>query len=228
MKRTLSDFNARHRAKKQARKMPSTTAAQMGQIAKKVLLNQAETKSYVSEGTQNVIDNLAKFQNLNYGVTTGGTRLDRIGQKIYLTSIRIKGLYYSNSSSNTSTKSFRVLVIKKTVSLGTGVGTPTLTDIFRSGTTNVVTTAMVDTDKVSVFYDKTFATTPTFGAVTTQTMLRPFEFIIPFGQKEVFTDAGNSELQNGSYFLVLCSYDGNGVLSSGGFNYSWSFNFKDE
>lgn len=200
----------------------------MGQIAKKVILGQAETKSYVAEITTNINDNGAKYLNLNYPISTGGARTDRIGQKIYLTSIRVRGQFYSNYLSSTTTKAFRVLLIKAAPSLGTSNGAISLTDVFRSGTTGVVHDAMVDTAKVKVFYDKTWTTTPTYGVTNAQTMLRPFEFVVPFGKSESFANSGNSELMDGSYFIIMCAYDGNNTFTPGGFNLAYSFNFKDE
>lgn len=202
--------------------------ANISRIARKVLLKAAETKIYAATITSNVTDNTTVAINLNSGIVTGATSVDRLGTKIMLMNIRIHSMFYSNTASNTATKAYRIAVIKTPTRLTATNVTVTATDIFKSGAINTNMTAHFDLKKVKLLYDQTFTTTPTYGSVATQLMLQPQSVSIPVNKSEVYESDSSQYIQSGNYYLCLAAYDGNGVLAPGGFNVAYTLSFKDE
>lgn len=221
-----SDSTARKRTSK-SKQSSKLTAARVRRIAKSVLLKSAETKSYVAEYTTNVSDNAAAAINLNFALAVGDGNENRIGTKIHITNIRVRGLVYSNNAT-TTTKIARVLLIKTSEALTNTTNTAiTNSLVFRTGTTGVVSNAHVDMKKVTLLHDERMEMTPTYGAVSPQTMLMPYDFNIVLNKPEVYKSDAAGYLKNGNYYLILVAYDG----STGaciGFNNAVSINFKDE
>lgn len=202
--------------------------ASISRIARRVILKAAETKLYAATNTINVADNTTTAINLNSGISTGSTSVDRLGTKIMIMNIRIHSLFYSNGSSNSATKAFRISVIKTPTRLTATNTTVTSTDVYKSGTVNTTMAAHFDLKKVKLLYDQTFSVTPSYGTVAPQVMLYPKRISIPVNKSEVYESDSSSYIPSGNYYLLLSTYDGNGVLAPGGFNIAYTVSFKDE
>lgn len=200
----------------------------MRQLAKQVVIGSAETKTWCNQNTSNIVDNGGVYVNLTNGVVVGTGQVNRIGKKIRPVRIDVRCLFYSNPASGTATKTFRVMLIKTNIRLGTTSGTLTLNDIFKPSTQSVVMDSLPDLNKVTVYHDRTYTTTPTYGSVTAQTMLRPIQFSVYPKSPDHYEEDTSSYLKNGSYYLIFTAYDGNVTVTPGGFNYAWNFQFKDE
>lgn len=236
MKRSLSQWRKNETAYKRRRTVQTLAAAKtVRNIAKKVILQQAETKVQGNDDFSNIGDNAAVYQNLTYPIAQGAGEYDRIGRKIHLTSIRVKGSFYTNTSSITNSKLFRVILLKTTQNLGTGKGSvSSLNDIFVPGTTNVVTNGMVDLKKcVKVYHDEVIYSQPfiyntAVGVVTQSVDFQPFEFSVKINKSEFYQDDAASHLSQGDYYLIFCAFDNNVSLAPGGINYTTAVYFKDE
>jgi len=240
MKRKYASGNTPATQSGRKRKLPrksgtTASAATIRSIAKKVILGTAETKVYTFDDIQNVADAKSVYHNLTYGIDQGSAEYQRIGRKIHITNIRVKGNFYSNTSSISNSKIFRVTLIKTTQQLGTTKGAlATQGDVFLAGSLDLSTNSMVDLKKTGrIFHDQTFYSQPVIyntalGVVTQSTDLVPFEFNCKIDRTENYKDDSADFLQTGDYYLILSAYDGNITLAPGGFNYAVAVNFKDE
>lgn len=211
-----------------------TTVGQVKTIAKSVLNSAAETKSYISLGTNIApLDDAFGVANLMFPMAQGSSSTAYLGEQIYLKNIHIKGRIFTNTglSTITNVKLCRVVVFRTKKPLtNTVTNSATILDVFRNNPTGLATTGHIDFTKVQLLYDQTMTIYPEIGspgATQTQVINVPVDIKIPINKKEWFDADNSGYLKFSNVYIGYTSYDGNAVVAPTTLQFAWTINFKD-
>lgn len=214
-----------------ARKPRVVSNAAIAKIARGVVLRQAETKSFYFAYNSTPNDNILNVVNCTGQITQGTSNFNRIGEKIYVNSIKIKGLI-SNFNSTTSTgKTFRLTVFKSAENLtASTVSNVTPTRLYKAGgATDVVTVMMTDEHKITTLWDKTWSIQPTLvNGLVVSNDFTPIEISVPINRNESYYNDGSPYLKNQTYYVGISAYEvNNPLLTPVSFQGYIEVNFKD-
>lgn len=213
------------KTRKSFRKVVGKSDKHIMAVAKKAVMQVAETKSYLNNNSSSVLlDNTTYATNLIYGMSQGTTAETYIGEKIHLQSIRLKGFLYTSITS-ANTKMFRITVIrtKKALTSSSSFAAITGTDVYRPY--SFIPQAHVDLHKVDSLYDRIYTLQPQISSGVVQ---QPFDIRVKINRKETWDADNSGYLKNKNYYLVVTGYDTSGASYPVSCVCEWAVNFKDE
>lgn len=197
----------------------------IAQVAKAAVMKVSETRSSIRSSFLNPLDELVAAQNLVHHLTQGDTSEGHTGQEIFLKNINIRG--HIQKSSSALDAIVRVMVVK---SINPFTNTTILNmspqNVFRAGGTADynATSAHLDFNKVQVLADKQYRLVPQF---STHRPLIPVNLNIQINQNKKYQQDNSGYFKDGNYYLIVTSYDGNGISAPATFDYDWTVNYKD-
>lgn len=196
---------------------------------KSVLYKQAETKSFIAGASLYPIDTDFGCQNLNTGIVQTTSSEGRVGEKIFIRNIRIRGaVTMTNIATNSNGKSYRIMVVRTKTLLGPSATnqTMTLSNVFRVSPTGGanITQMHVDLHKVDVLYDKVGTIIPNFDH---QGKIKPIFINIKINKNEFFEADNSGFFKTKNYWLLFGAWDGSASATPLNFSYTWAVNYKD-
>lgn len=125
-------------------------------ISKQVVLNTAETKSFIQTTSAALFNDLVYAQNLNFGLQQGVTADQLIGEKIFIKNIyaRYKLVGTNNATASNENTAIRVLVIRTKKALTNTFASITKGDVFRGSSFNMAYSGLVDLHEVDLLFDE--------------------------------------------------------------------------
>jgi len=200
----------------------------LAKFVKRVIYKAAETKSYLNYSELIPINNQTDVKNLIFFMNQGTNAEQIVGEKFHLKNIRIQGSFLSVNAKN-STKSGRIIVFKTKKPLtNDALANLPLTDLFRSGGSNIRMDQHVDVHKVDLLFDKTYRLTPN---VEGMEMQKQFKINIKLNKDEYFDADNSGYLKKGNYYLAFTTFDPGCVpeVAPSGLScrYTFAINYKD-
>lgn len=206
------------------------TAQAVAKIARAVTMKAAETKSYITSVADTVTDNVYRTVCVNYGIGQGAASEQKLGEKIFVKNLRIKGKVFQTSSGGASMlqRIGRIVVFRSKKNLATSnPATLTRSDLMRTGGASYISADHVDLHKVNLLYDQTFLF-PLQNA-TDQYTNHLIDINIPINKTCYFdSDTTNNYFKNEDIYIAYAIYTNGGITTPGTYIFNYSLNFKDE
>lgn len=202
--------------------------AQVARIARQVTLKTAETKSYIANIADSVTDNVYRVVCLNYGMVEGNTAETRVGEKVFIKNVRIKGTALNTSGGGASMLQrigrITVFMAKKNLATSSPSTLTTRSDVFRG--TAYIHSDHVDLHKVTLLYDNTFLF-PLQNA-TDQYTNKLIDINVPINRTKFFDSDTQTYFKDMDIYVAYGIYTNGGITTPGQFIFNYAVNWKDE
>lgn len=206
--------------------LTASQKAEVSKIAKRVVLRQAETKSYYQSSTNaTVFDTVGYARNLIYPIAQGATSETVIGEKLHIKNIRIKGQMLFNGTTEAD-KMTRFVIIKSEKDLTNSQASITLSDVFRATSNGSLapTVSSPDLHKIDLFYDS--GPIRVVKSYATHLPIYPIDINVNIDKTEYFDGDNSGNLKGGNYYFVFTAYDGS-TANMANIAFDWTVNYKD-
>lgn len=221
-------------AKKSSKKSKKSYSAMS---VKQIVMRSLETKKAayrITNGTAYSSSAYIKTWNIMYqlGLQTPGTGPGaRIGDKITVMSMNLRGLYYCTTANGPYYLRIALVGTDQYATL-TDISSLMRSDLGATGWAAQTELMQFDTDKCTVYEDKVFKVDKAATVGSTQALGTNFNIDFPVSGKSVTFKGGNTaELKDRNWYLytaVVPGFDGSSAQTSGGFlNAGLYMTFKD-
>jgi hypothetical protein len=200
----------------------------IAKVARKAVMQKAETKSYISPQVNSVLyDDFFYYDNIFAPIAGGGGSENRIGEKICVKNVKINWWnYIYNNSQNSETKTMRMIVFSTKEKLGTSTGALNQSELFRLPGTFNAAKGQIDLHKVNVHYDQKIVYQPT---ILSQSMHKSGQIVVKFNDKNLFytDDTTVTYFKDKQYYFAYGYVSNAGILTQSNLYFTVTVNFTD-